>query len=418
MRVLVYPSAAFGNISLPSSKSEGHRAIISACLAKGKSVIRNISLSQDIEATISAMKSMGAEIAVDSSTVTVESGIKKSDSEILVDCGESGSTLRFIIPICMCIGQRAVFTGHGRLLERPQSVYEKLCSESNITFVHTSEYIKVDGKLNPGEFSVSGDISSQFISGLMLALPLLSCDSTIKIIPPFESKPYVGLTSVIQKEFGIFSDICENCIYVKSGIYENANININKDASQLGFFAVLAAINGNVECTDIFKSNKQGDMVIADILKSFGAYVSYKKNGICIKKGPLKAKKTDITDCPDLGPVLMVLLSYAGGGTITGTARLKIKESDRGEAMRQELSKLNVTVINGNNSITVNPRQKLTKTTVVSSHNDHRIAMSLCVFAACAEKPVFIDGIECINKSYPNFLDDLNRIGVKTKLYE
>lgn len=423
--VTVSPSMPSGTITLPSSKSILHRAIICAALANGNSHIYSFGhKSDDIEATIDAMRLLGAQIEEKDGEIIIFGidGYLKNQP-YTVFCNESGSTLRFLIPLLSLSGNETNFTGSARLLERPQTVYNQLFFDKNITFNTTGANIFLHGRLQGGDFVIKGDVSSQFITGMLFALPLLEEGSTIRIIPPFESKSYVRLTLEMLNSFGIRADLStgiitdtlqEAVISVPGGQrYVSRDIKVEPDCSQLAFFAVLAAIRGELAVADISKNSFQGDKVILDIIDRFGADVEYSKGNVKISSATLYGSEIDIADCPDLGPALMVLAAFSKGETIIKNAkRLRIKESDRINAMEQELLKLGVDISSTENTVTISGRRPLGAPVTVDSHNDHRVAMSLAVFAACAEQKVTITGARCVNKSYPEFFEDLKLAGV------
>lgn len=421
MEIQITP-AVRGSVRVPPSKSMAHRAIICACLAEGVSRIGPLNQSQDILATLRCMEGLGASFhSAADGWMEVEGGrLREGGAPLSLDCGESGSTLRFLIPLALLTGREITFTGHGRLLERPQSVYEELFREQEAEFSHTADAIRLRGRLRSGRFTLRGDVSSQFITGLLFALPLLDGDSELHILPPFESRSYVELTLETLGAFGIragFQD--EYTLRIPGGqrYQPQPSYEVEGDYSQAAFFAVLGAVSGQMDCLGLRKTTHQGDAVLLEHLRRFGAEVTPIDNGWRIARGNgLTAYPIDLADCPDLGPILMALAACAKGTTtFTHTARLRLKESDRGTAMAQELAKLGVAVQVGEDTITVRGERMFTPPdgVVLDAHNDHRIAMSLAVFAACGQIPVTIRGAECVNKSYPQFWQDLRDVGVR-----
>lgn len=422
LRIKVYPSNVSASLTAPPSKSIAHRAIISACLSQGVSHIDNVAYSKDIAATIGGMKSLGATVTQQENHLIIEAiGSVNAESPLVVDCNESGSTLRFFIPIFSLCGKRVELLGKPGLLSRPQSVYAEIFAKQGIFFAQTSESITIEGRLKAGEYELCGDISSQFITGLLLALPLLDRDSVIKIKPPFESRSYVNLTLQTMADFGVeayFSD--DYSIEIKGNQqYHPTDYRVEGDYSQMAFFAVLAAIRGRILLPNMRLDSKQGDREIVSILQSFGVDITHSGDCYNVKQSALFARDIDLSNCPDLGPILTVLCSFSDGkATIYNAARLRIKESDRIEAMENELKKLGVNITSTADSITICGRTPMQGEVKVSAHNDHRIAMSLAVFAACAEFPVTIEGAECVEKSYPNFFEDFKKIGVRFEVIE
>lgn len=419
MRVKVYPSEIKGEVFPPSSKSIAHRMIIGSCLAKGRSIVKNVSFSKDIEATVSSMEALGARIERNGTTLEIEGiGGKLKAPTGDVFCGESGSTLRFLIPLFSLTGEKVRFTGEGRLLSRPQTVYEKLFSESGGEFFRDETAISVKGALKSGVYEVDGNVSSQFITGLMFALPLAEGDSEIKINPPFESKSYVDITLGILKGFGIeafFKD--ELTVKIRGGqSYRPIEASVEGDFSQAAFFAVMSALKGRIKIGGMRENSLQGDKVIIDILKNAGSDISFDGGYYYASAGELSFETIDISDCPDLGPILTVLLAMSkSGGKIVGAERLRLKESDRIFAMEECLKKAGVAISSTEGEITVSGRNKIVGEVEVSSFNDHRVVMSMAAFAVLGENPIIIENAEAVSKSYPDFFRDLESLGVKVE---
>lgn len=422
MRVKVHPSKVGGSVKIPPSKSMSHRAIICASLASGTSTISNVAYSDDIKITIEGMKQLGAKITCLEDSVIVE-GIQSFDhlKKDTIFCNESGSTLRFFIPIFSLCDKPLCFTGKNRLLKRPQTIYEKIFNEQNIEYVHNDEYIKIGGSLQPSNYILNGDVSSQFISGLLFALPLLKSDSSIHIKEPYESRSYVDLTLEMLQRYGIKASYKDANTLVIPGnqSYKPCDYTIEGDYSQLGFFAVLAAINNDLTCTGLIHDSLQGDKEIIPILKRAGVNIEEVNNGFLIKKSALHASEIDLNDCPDLGPILNVMAMYAKGEThIYNAQRLRYKESDRIEAMESELKKCGVKMHSEEGDIFINGNTHYESEAVLSGHKDHRIVMSLCVAASLFDHSVIIEGAEAINKSYPAFFEDYHSIGGKVEILD
>jgi 3-phosphoshikimate 1-carboxyvinyltransferase len=421
---VVYPGQCSGEITIPPSKSFAHRAIICAALAEGVSHISNVAYSEDIKATVACMRKLGAEITEDGDTLTVNgvgfrSAIERNVmNNTVIDCNESGSTLRFLIPVFALSDKHCRFTGKGRLMQRPQDVYAEIFAAQNKDFKVSAEYVETFETLTADIFEVRGNVSSQFISGLLFALPLLDGDSIIKILPPFESKSYVDLTLEMLHKFGIETIWLNDSTLMVRGeqTYTACDYRVEGDYSQLAFFGVLAAVNNDLTVKGVELKSDQGDRAVIDILKNFGAKIKTVQNGYKITRNSLTAHEIDLQNCPDLGPVLMVLAALSEGTTIIKNAgRLRIKESDRIAAMETELKKAGVDISSTFDTVTVkggiSNRQKL----IADSHNDHRIAMSMAVLATVMTEPVTIDHAEAINKSYPNFFKDLQKTGIKVE---
>lgn len=400
MRVVIGKSMAKGYLQAPPSKSMAHRLIISASLAKGTSLIKGVELSEDVKATLSCLKALGVEYVYDDGTVTVK-GVGGIDPVDILNCRECGSTLRFFIPICLLSDREVTLTGSDRLMERPLGVYEELCREKGYCYTKTERGITVRGRIQSGVYTVAGNVSSQFISGLLFALPLTDGDSVIRLTGKVESRSYIDMTISALEIFGV--KVCwqeESTLFVKGGqAYKPADTTVEGDYSNAAFFSALDLFGGHVELRGLKPDSLQGDKV----------YVEYFHG---IKEGN---PTLDISDCPDLGPILMAVGAAFDGVTLTGSARLKIKESDRGAAMAAELSKLGAEVSVKENEIIVkggisSPKEPL------FGHNDHRVVMSLAVLLTlCGGE---IEGAEAVSKSMPRFFEMMKELGVECDIHE
>ena len=416
MRARITPAKIVsGNITIPPSKSLAHRAIICACLAPGRSVISNIDYSVDIRATIEGMRHLGASIKEDKDTLFID-GIEtfQYDGDV-VNCHESGSTLRFFLPIFSLTGRKATFSGSKRLIERPQNVYERLFQEQGINFVREYPNITIDGKLKPGELTLKGNVSSQFITGLLFALPLLETDSKIHIEPPFESRSYVELTIQMLKRFQILVEYEDAYTLIVKGNqqYQPTDVLVEGDYSQLVFWASLGTLNQTVETHGLDLQSLQGDRKTIDIFQSMSAHLKFLNDGYQFFPSRLDGTVIDLNDCPDLGPMLFALATQANGKTtFQNTGRLRIKESDRIDAMETELNKLGCSISSAFDTVTITGPTKLQGNITLHGHNDHRIVMALSILATLADAPVTIDDAQAINKSYPGFFKDLASCGI------
>lgn len=417
MKIKIYPSKCSGEIKIPSSKSMGHRAIICASLANGKSIISNLDYSDDILATIDGMRKLGANIQCEKDKLIIE-GIKNFDDlkDNIIDCNESGSTLRFFIPIFSLTGEKISFTGKNRLLKRPQKIYEEIFKEQNLYYFQDEDKIEIEGKIKAKEYFIDGNISSQFISGLLFTLPLLEENSIININPPFESASYIDLTMEVLKEFGItINKVTPLRFEIQGGQkYIAKDYKVEGDFSQLAFFAILGALNNNLKCTGVNLNSKQGDKAIIDILKKSGVKIEEIEEGYLVQKGKIKGCEIDLGDCPDLGPILNVLAMYGEGEfKIFNAGRLRLKESDRISAMEEELKKLGVEIETTEDEIKILGKKNYLGNIEVFGHKDHRIVMSLAIAGTMLEKPIIIDGAEAVEKSYPKFFQDLESLNIK-----
>lgn len=410
------------SVKIPPSKSMAHRAIICASLAKGTSRIDNIDYSDDILATISGMEQLGAVIerGKDYLQITGITDLHQLKTDC-IDCNESGSTLRFFIPIFTLSGKPVSFTGRNRLLKRPQGIYETLYQERGLRFEQSDDRILVEGTLPAGRYELDGNVSSQFITGLLFALPLLPADSVIAVCPPFESRSYILLTLQVMAQFGVkasFTD--ENTLVIPGGQqYQPQDYTVEGDFSQLAFFAVLGAAGRSVHCTGMRHDSKQGDRAILEFIQAAGGVVRETADGYLVEKSTLQGKRISIGDCPDLGPILTVLAMYSQDTTtICDAERLRYKESDRIAAMEEELRKLGVAIRSTESEMIIDGKSSYGCAEELFGHKDHRIVMSLSVAAVCGGFSVVIDGAECINKSYPGFFRDLEQTGVKVEVLE
>ena len=332
--------AVAGRIAAPPSKSMAHRAVLCAALAKGTSHLHHLAFSKDISATLGAAGRLCARVTTGENDAVVEGLGRFLPVDAPVDCCESGSTLRFLIPLASLTGQEVTFTGRGRLMERPQSVYKTLYQQQGLRFEQGADRLTVEGALTPGEYELAGNVSSQFISGLLFALPLLGGTSTLHLIPPVESRSYIDMTRAVQHAFGVESRwLDENTLEIPGGQhYLPCDYTVEGDYSQAAFPAVLGAVTGGVAITGLSEETLQGDAAILEILRRCGARFTRTGQGVVFEKAPLHGTDIDLADCPDLGPVLMVLGLLCEGTTVIRNAeRLRIKESDRIEAMETEL---------------------------------------------------------------------------------
>ncbi len=398
MKVTIEKSTASGKVSAPPSKSMAHRLLICGALSEN-SVILNLSESKDITATVECLNNMGAKVEFDGDTVKIGGMIPQSiNGKAELFCNESGSTLRFLLPLCMMSDEKITLTGSARLFERPLSAYEEICREQGIEFEKNANSVTVCGKLKAGDFTVAGNISSQFITGLLFVLPLLNGESTLTVTGDFQSASYVDLTLDAISCFGVDIVRKNNVFYIKGNQkYQNRTVCVEGDYSNAAFLDAFNLLDGIVSVSGLKNDSLQGDRVYSDMFKGLS-------NG---------EKSFDLSDCPDLAPVMFAMAAYMGGATFTGTARLKIKESDRASAMAEELSKFGIKVTVGENSVTVHNGTLQKPDCVLYSHNDHRIVMALSLL--CSVTGGEIDGAEAVAKSYPDFFERISELGIKIK---
>ncbi len=397
MKAIFKPCTLKGIADAPPSKSMAHRYLIGAALSKEKCIISGIDYSEDILATIDCLKALGAEIQIENDTVTVNPEYFMKPTSTVLNCRESGSTLRFFIPPALCLGKEITLQGSPRLFERPLDVYEKLCIENNFEFIKRDNSVTVCGNLKSGRYVINGDISSQFITGLIFALIYLGEDALIRVLPPFESRSYVNLTISALNAFGAdirFED--EFNIKIRKSRLHSYSGFVEGDYSNAAFLDAFNYIGSDVEIKNLNADSLQGDRI-------------YKEYFEKISEG---TPTLDISDCPDLGPVLIALASLKNGAILNGTDRLKIKESDRGQTMHEELIKLGGGLIFENNKIIV-PKQEFRNDIVVNGHNDHRIVMALSLILS--KYGGTVEGAEAVRKSYPGFFDDIKKLGAEVK---
>lgn len=431
MDIRIKPSKLSGELTIPPSKSFAHRALICGALSEGKSIINNIELSDDIKATLDAVKSFGAVSKVSDMSIEIE-GIRKNAGEEIetdndlhvINCNESGSTLRFMIPIAVGLGYKCRFEMSGNLGKRPLDVYYDIFDKNGVKYEKGENYLEIDGKLGAGEYDIPGNISSQFITGMLFALSMLEDDSVINILDNIESKSYIDITLASLKDFGIEIEhddyrtfrIKGNQKYNCKG--ENTDCNrytVEGDFSQGAFFLCADAIGNDVNVKGLRRYSIQGDKATVDILERMGCERVYDEcDDIKMKVNSLNSTVIDATDCPDIIPVLSVCAAFANGTTeIVNAKRLRIKECDRLSAINEELSKLGANIEEREDSLIIygNGNKKLKGGCEVWSHKDHRICMMLSIASTICEEEIVIKDAECISKSYPRFFEDFEKLG-------
>lgn len=395
MRIKIYPSLARGSVFAPPSKSMAHRLLICAAMSE-QSTVRGVQLSEDISATLDCLRALGAKVNIDGDRVVLGGLCPQNfPNDAALYCRESGSTLRFFLPVCLLSGKKASLFGSERLLWRPLKIYEELCKENDFLFLQDSQKVTVCGNLSAGEYAVSGEVSSQFITGLIFALVLAGGNSKIKITGKAESLSYINLTVAALKEFGADISITgQNEVLIGAKKIENRDITVEGDYSNAAFFDALNVLGGEVQVLGLNPESLQGDRVYKAAFER-------------------RALPFDLSDCPDLAPIAFAVAAYLGGGEFIGTKRLKIKESDRAEAMKSELEKMGVSVSVSENAVTISgvlsaPKEPL------CGHNDHRIVMALAVLLSRVGG--VIEEAEAVAKSFPDFFEKLETLGIKTEV--
>lgn len=402
MNITIQPTLLNGGIVPPPSKSQAHRAVIAAALAGGVSTLSNVARSQDIQATLDCMAAMGTGVEPVGETVRIHglgrSIPQKTDRLICFDCGESGSTLRFLVPVALAVAGGGTFTGRGRLMERPQKPYFDLFDEKNIFCEQRAGVLTVKGTLKPGRYKLPGNVSSQFITGLLYALPLLDGDSEIMLTTPLESEGYVDMTLDVLEQFGINVQRQENRFVVFGGQhYQSRNMKIEADWSQAAFWYAAKALGSDVTVCGLKENSVQGDRVIAQQFERLSV------------PGDVTL---DVSQCPDLVPALAAMAAVRQGTThIVNAARLRIKESDRLAAVTDVLNKLGADVTELPEGLCIVGKESLAGGVSVDSCNDHRIAMMAAVAATRCQQPITVLDAHCVAKSYPDFWENYEMLG-------
>ncbi|MDY4920939.1 MAG: 3-phosphoshikimate 1-carboxyvinyltransferase [Phascolarctobacterium sp.] len=421
----IFPTKLSGVVTSPSSKSMGHREIICAGLAAGTSIIDNISMSKDIEATMRCLRAINVAVDEIPSMIPGRKALQISGTghpmaaADSVDCGESGSTLRFFLPLGANLNCPLTFVGHGKLVSRPLQAYYDIFDEQFVQYFNNNGElpVTVNGKLSPGIYKLPGDVSSQFVSGLLFVLPLLSGDSVIEITSPLESSAYVDMTINCLKKFGI-EIVNENNAhrrYLVKGKqhYQAQDSQVEGDWSQAAFWTVGGALGDAITCAGVTMDSLQGDKAVVEIMQRMGAKLAVETGSVTVKAGTTQATVIDGSNCPDIIPILTVLAAVSEGEThIINAGRLRIKECDRLAAITTELNKMGAEIIEEPEGLIVKGKPEGLKGGVeVDAWNDHRIAMSLAIAAQKCAEPIILSGAESVAKSYPTFWEDYASVG-------
>lgn len=397
MKVNILPSKTSGEVSAPPSKSFAHRYLIGSVLSRGKCVIKNIADSDDISATLSCIEQLGGSVTKDGNTVTVIPTAKSQIENAVFDCKESGSTLRFFIPVVLSTGAKnCTFSGSERLLARGIKEYEKLFENSDVKIKSDEKSIEVNGTLSAGNYEISGEVSSQYTTGMLFALSSTPGKSTLKITGNAESRAYVDMTIKVLKDFG--ADIREtekNFFEINgNGRLSPGEFTVEGDWSNAAFLIALSRLAGTISVSGLNENSVQGDRFCTAAFDALDG----------------ENAEIDLKDCPDLAPILFSYAAYKNGGKLTNTRRLRVKESDRANVMAEELKKFGANVKVYENSVEIEKTQLKPPIVPLCGHNDHRIVMALSVLAVVFGAE--IDGAEAVNKSYPDFFRDIKKAGV------
>ncbi len=416
MDVKITRSRLEGTVKAISSKSDAHRILIAAALSDKKTVIHCNSDSEDIKATVGCLEALGAKITRDGDVITVIP-VENSEKKATLDCRESGSTLRFLLPVAAALGKDAVITGSGRLPSRPIVPLRNEMEKKGVTFTPPWQFpIEISGGLQSGEYTLKGNVSSQFVTGLLFALPLLDGDSSIRLLPPVESRSYINMTVNTLSKFGITVTEKDDTYYIKGSqkYISPEEIFVEGDWSNAAFFLCAGAINGDVTVTGLDFNSLQGDKKIVDILNRMGADVKADGDGVRVKSAELHGVQIDASDIPDLVPVLSVTAANAKSGitVVTNAERLRLKESDRLQAICESLTRLGNVNAQTDDGLVVWCDEKISGGEV-SSYSDHRMVMSAAVAALGSSGEITVREAQAVSKSYPNFFEDYKMLGGK-----
>ena len=419
MNMLITPHPLTGNISpVMSSKSQAHRLLICAALADGPTELTGVGFSADVEATLRCLTALGAQTEKNGSTLRI-APVSRLQKGALLDCGESGSTLRFLLPVTAVLGADCAFTGQGKLSQRPLSpLYEEMQAHG-ATLTRQGRFpLHCGGALQPGCYTLAGKVSSQFVSGLLMALPGLSGDSVITVTGKMESRPYVDMTLDALRQFGIRVDETESGFFIpgRQVFHSPGQSAVEGDWSGAAFWLTAGALSDKgVSCGPLRLDSAQGDRAISDLLRRCGAAVSPRENSVFVQRGAMRGMNIDISQIPDLAPALAVAAAFAHGQSVLSPiARLRLKESDRVNAILEMLRSLGVSAEAGDDRLVIEGRGAVTGGTVDGVH-DHRIVLAASIAAAWAEEPVTVLGAEAVSKSYPGFFDQFAALGGQAK---
>ena len=408
MLVTIQPRPLRGSIAAPASKSDAHRKLICAALAREETLLQLGGSNQDIDATVGCLRALGAEIEREGAYLRIRP-IESVPEAPLLDCGESGSTLRFLLPVAAALCPRARFTGRGRLPQRPLGPLVE-AMEAHGVRVSRSWPLETEGLLQPGEYLLPGNVSSQYFTGLLMALPLLEGDSSISLTTPLESAAYVEITRHVLSLFGIRGELGPGGIPGGQQYRSPGTLPVEGDWSGAAFFLCAGAIAGDVTVTGLDLASPQGDKAICSILRDFGARVDVLPDGLRVRPGSLQGRETDVSEVPDLAPVLAVTAAFCQGESrFTGAGRLRMKESDRISSVCSLLRSLGGQAQEEESAFSL--PGGLLRGGEVDGMGDHRIVMSAAVAACGCSQAVCIHEAEAAAKSYPGFWEDYRTLG-------
>lgn len=407
--VKVGASRLGGHVTIPPSKSMLHRALIAAALAKGTTIIDNFAKSNDIQATLNGIKALGASYKIKNQKITVIGSPRLSQPKDPIDVYQSASTLRFLIPVFGLMKGKTIFNLDAPLAARPQTTYTELFDDK-MTFDH--HHITVENALTASTYHIKDPVSSQFITGLLFALPLKENNSTI-IVKHIPSKAYVDLTIVILKQFGITIEPKKDGYFIPGNqTYKATSLTIDGDYSQAAFFLCAGLFHRNVSVSPLKQNTNQADEAIVHIIRQLGGRILRRDQSIHTTKSSLTSLKLDIDNTPDLAPILALSLSFGNKKSLlTNANRLIYKESNRLETTANILNAIGCRITLKKDTLVIKPIKNLFGDRVIDSHNDHRIAMMLAIAGTIALRPITIKNAQVVDKSYPNFFKDLRQLG-------
>ena len=421
MKTIFFPAKLTGIVSAPASKSEAHRRMICAGLAEGKSVLDGFMDSADMEATVRCLHALGGEFEHNGERLVIRGRENKITRKPVLDCGESGSTLRFFVPIALTLAQESVFRMHGHLSSRPMDVYRDLFVPRGVIWhmgvgADGAAELTVSGKLEAGDYVLPGNVSSQFVSGLLLALPLLKDNSTLTVQPPVESESYIRMTIEAITSSGITVEELAPFSWRIPGNqqYRSGSSRLNGDYSQAAVLLCADALGHDVTVRHLSAVTTQGDRAILKHLTALGAEVHEVENGICVKADSLHGAVLDMHDCPDIAPILALTAQFADGESrLTHCGRLRLKECDRLAATVETLNLLGGNARADGDDIVLQCVKELHGGVALPKYGDHRMVMLASIAATRCAKPVTIDGVEALNKSWPDYLNVYQALGGK-----
>ena len=417
------PSRLSGTVPAPASKSEAHRRLVCAGLTKGETLLTGYMDSEDMQATLRCIEALGAVWRLEGDRLSVRGGVRAADRVPLFDCGESGSTLRFFVPIALCVTGGGVFRMHGRLSQRPMDVYRDLFVPAGVNWrmgigADGAAELSVSGRMEAGAYSLPGNVSSQFVSGLLFALPLLAGDSTLKVTGTVESVGYIRMTVEALCRSGIrIEEKKPFCWKIPGGqTYRAESGALTGDYSQAAVLLCGGALGHDVTVTGLQAETTQGDRSVLAHLRALGAEVTEDEHGITVRPGHLRGAVLDMQDCPDIAPLLALVCQLSEGESrLTHCGRLRLKESDRLAETVRLLNALGGDAAAEGDDIVLRGVEALRGGVTVDGCGDHRMVMLASLAASVAKEPVTVLGTECLAKSWPEYLAVYRSLGGKAE---